>query len=146
MIFARQYFLVWSFRAKLRNSLLSYINEPVSSVSSVLMQFLCLRCINVWNYLSEKTSACTSISAFKHSFISYNVSDFYLFSNNINIFISGHTSAGSLCYPVCFLTPDSHCIISLVCYYFDNCMCMLVCWFVQTNTIQYNTMQYKYRR
>jgi len=54
----------------------------------------------------------------------------FIISNIINIIIS----VFSLCQPVCFLAPAIHSIISLVCYYFDNC----VYWFVQINTMQYN--------
>ena len=57
-----------------RNSFLK-LYKPFS-ISSVRSHFLCVRCINVWNYLAEETRASTSISAFKNSLVSYDLSAF----------------------------------------------------------------------
>jgi len=54
-----------------RNSFLK-LYKPLC-VSSVRSHFLCVRCINVWNYLSEEIKASASISAFKNSLVSYNL-------------------------------------------------------------------------
>jgi len=72
-----------------RNSFLKLYEA--TSLSSVQIQFLCMRCTN----LSEETKACTPISAFKYSLTIYQF--LYSFSNNINAIISGHTSLFSLC-------------------------------------------------
>jgi len=57
-----------------RNSFLK-LYKPLC-VSSVRSHFLCVRCINVWNYLSEETRVSASISAFKNSLVSYNLLSF----------------------------------------------------------------------
>jgi hypothetical protein len=57
-----------------RNSFLK-LYKPLC-VSSVRSHFLCVRCVNVWNYLSEETRASASISAFKNSLVSYNLLSF----------------------------------------------------------------------
>jgi len=46
-----------------RNSLLKLYKQ--TSLSLVCAQFLCMRCINAWNYLSEEARSSTSVSAFK---------------------------------------------------------------------------------
>jgi len=58
-----------------RNSLLKLYKQ--TSLSSVRAQFLCMRCINAWNYLSEEAKSSTSVSALKKSV--------YLQLNNICI-------------------------------------------------------------
>ena len=55
-----------------RNSLFQ-ISEP-ESLSSAHCKFLCVRSINVWNFLSEETRAAPSISRFKKSFYSHDLS------------------------------------------------------------------------
>jgi len=57
-----------------RNSLLK-ISKP-TSLSSARCKFLCVRSINVWNFLSEETRAAPSISRFKNSLHSYDLSKF----------------------------------------------------------------------
>lgn len=57
-----------------RNSFLK-LYKP-TSISSVRSHFLCVRCVNIWNFLSEETRASASISAFKNSLVSYNFSTF----------------------------------------------------------------------
>jgi len=46
-----------------RNSLLKLYKQ--TSLSSVCAQFMCMLCINAWNYLSEEARSSTSVSAFK---------------------------------------------------------------------------------
>jgi len=50
-----------TFNSVARNSLLKLYNQ--TSLSSVHTQFLCMRCINAWNYLSEEARSSTSVSA-----------------------------------------------------------------------------------
>ena len=57
-----------------RNSLLK-LYKP-TSISSVRSNFLSIRSINVWNYLSEETRSCTSLSAFKNCLATYNLAAF----------------------------------------------------------------------
>jgi len=52
-----------------RTSLLK-ISKP-TSLSSARCKFLCVRSINVWNFLLEETRAAPSISRFKNSLYSY---------------------------------------------------------------------------
>ena len=61
-----------------RNSFLKLYKPTRPSISSVRSHFLCVRCINVWNYSPGETSASTSISAFKTSLVSYNLSTFFI--------------------------------------------------------------------
>jgi len=46
-----------------RNSLLKLYKQ--TSLFSVRAQFMCMRCINAWNYLSEEARSSTSVSALK---------------------------------------------------------------------------------
>ena len=57
-----------------RNSLFK-ISKP-TSLSSARCKFLCVKSINVWNFLSEETRAAPSISRFKNSLYSYDLSKF----------------------------------------------------------------------
>ena len=57
-----------------RNSLFK-ISKP-TSLSSARCKFVCVRSINVWNFLSEETRAASSISRFKYSLLSYDLSKF----------------------------------------------------------------------
>jgi len=61
-----------------------------TSLSSVRGQFMWMRCINAWNYLSEEARSSTSVSAFKKSLFTYNLKNLYPFYYRfIN---SGHAS------------------------------------------------------
>jgi len=57
-----------------RNSYLK-IFKP-SSISTVRSNFLCIRCINPWNFLSEQTRSSPSVSCFKNNLSKYNLSSF----------------------------------------------------------------------
>jgi len=70
----------------------------------------------IWYAYREESRACTSISAFKHSRASYNLSALNSFSNKYNIISSGHTSVCSLCYPTC----------SLCCHSLHQLSCVLL--------------------
>jgi len=48
-----------------RNSFLKLYKQ--TSFSSVRANFLCMRCINTWNYLSEEARSSTSVYALKKS-------------------------------------------------------------------------------
>jgi len=56
-----------------RNSFLKLYKQ--TSLSSVRAQFLCMCCINAWNYLSEETRSSTSVYALKNMF-TYNLTTF----------------------------------------------------------------------
>jgi len=57
-----------------RNSLLKLYKQ--TSLSSVCAQFMCVRCINTWNYLSEEARSLTSVSTLKKSLFTYNLKRF----------------------------------------------------------------------
>ena len=54
-----------------RNSYLK-IFKP-SCMSRVRCNFLCIRCVNVWNSLSETVRAAPSIASFKHRLLNCNL-------------------------------------------------------------------------
>jgi len=70
-----------------RNALITFNSTSVArhsflklykqtSLSSVRARFLCMRCINAWNYLSEETRSSTSVYAFKKSLFTCNLTKF----------------------------------------------------------------------
>jgi len=61
----RNALITFSSTSVTRNSLLKFYKQ--TSLSSVCAQFLCMRCINAWNYLSEEARSSTSVSALKKS-------------------------------------------------------------------------------
>jgi len=84
-----------------RNALITFISTYVAknsflklykqtSLSSVRAQFLCMRCINAWNYLSEETRSSTYVYAYKQSLFTCNLTNFLpVYNRFIN---TGHTS------------------------------------------------------
>jgi len=67
-----------------RNALMTFISTSVAinsllklykqtSLLSVRAKFFCMRCIDVWNYLSEETRSSISVSALKKSVFAYNL-------------------------------------------------------------------------